>query len=154
MILLLPLQPPIEYPGLGSVPLFSTQIVAKQVPAVFILVAVHAQVFPVRAVRGIVPVVPVFMMHSQQVSIFIVELSTTFGAYKPVNTQRAFSIVAGRRNVLPQFPDDLINGLVSLVFLGRLDLRLPPYVLPIVLTLYLRFGFYEKGLRCFFSFVW
>ena len=51
--------------GLGSVPLFSTQIVAKQLPAVFVLVAVHAQVFPVRAVRGIVPVVPVFMVHSQ-----------------------------------------------------------------------------------------
>ena len=97
--------------GLSSVPLFTTQILAKQVPAVFILVAVHAQVFPVRAVRGIVPVVPVFMVHSQQVSIFIVELSTTFSAYKSVNTQRAFSIVAGRRNVLPQFSDDLINGL-------------------------------------------
>ena len=51
--------------GLGSVPLFSTQIVAKQLPAVFVLMAVHAQVFPVRAVRGIVPVVPVFMVHSQ-----------------------------------------------------------------------------------------
>jgi hypothetical protein len=44
------------------------------------------------------------------VSIVIVELSATFGAYESVNTQRAFSIVAGRRNVLPQFPDDLING--------------------------------------------
>ncbi len=51
--------------NLSSVPLFSTQIVAKQLPAVFVLMAVHAQVFPVRAVRGIVPVVPVFMVHSQ-----------------------------------------------------------------------------------------
>ena len=77
----------------------------------FIFVAVHAEVFPVRAVRGIVTVVSVFMMHSQQVSVFIVELSTTFGAYQSVNTQRTFSIVAGRRNLRPQFPDDLINGL-------------------------------------------
>jgi hypothetical protein len=52
------------FSALGSVPLFSTQIVAKQLPAVFILVAVHAQVFPVRAVGGIVPVVPVFVVHS------------------------------------------------------------------------------------------
>jgi hypothetical protein len=78
---------------------------------VFILMAVHAEVFPVRAVRGIVTVVSVFMMHSQQVSVFIVELSTTFGAYQSVNTQRTFSIVAGRRNFRPQLPDDLINGL-------------------------------------------
>jgi hypothetical protein len=54
-----------SYRALSSVPLFSTQILAKQVPAVFILVAVHAEVFPVRAVRGIVPVVPVFVVYSQ-----------------------------------------------------------------------------------------
>jgi hypothetical protein len=111
VILLLPLQPPIENPGLCSVPLFTTQILAKQVPAVFILVAVYAEVFPVRAVRGIVPVVPVFMVHSKQMSVFILEIFATFGAYQSVNTQRAFSKVAGRSNAFPQFPDDLINGL-------------------------------------------
>jgi hypothetical protein len=111
VILFLPLQPPIENPGLSSVPLFTTQILAKQVPAVFILVAVHAEVFPVRAVRGIVPVVPVFMVHSQQVSVFTVKITTAFGAYQSVNTQRTFSIVAGRRNVFSHFPDDFINGL-------------------------------------------
>jgi hypothetical protein len=111
VILFLPLQPPIENPGLSSVPLLTTQILAKQVPAVFILVAVHAQIFPVGAVRGIVPVVSVFMVYSKQVYVFMVELTTAFGAYQSVNAQRAFSIVAGRRNVLTQFPDDLINGL-------------------------------------------
>src|SRR3990172_2946041 len=86
------------------------QIVAKQPPAVFILVTVDTQVFPVRAVSGIVPAVPVFMVYGQQVAGFVVKLSAALGTYEPVNIQRAFPIGFGRRNVLPQSPEKLFNG--------------------------------------------
>ena len=86
------------------------QIVAKQPPAVFILVTVDTQVFPVRAVSGIVPAVPVFMVYGQQVAGFVVELPAALSAYEPVNIQRAFPIGFGRRNVLPQSRDKLFNG--------------------------------------------
>lgn len=86
------------------------QIVTKQLPAVFILVTIYAQVFPVRAVRGIVPAVPVFMVYGQQVAGFVVELSAALGAYEPVNIQRAFPIGFGRGNVLPQSRDKLFDG--------------------------------------------
>ena len=76
----------------------------------FILVAVDAEVFPVRAVSGIVPAVPVFVVHSEQMPGLVVELPGALGAYESVNFKRAFPVVAGRGNLLPQFPDDLFNG--------------------------------------------
>ena len=65
--------------------LFSTQIVSKEPAAVLILMAIYAQVFPVRAVRGIIKVVTVFMVHCQQVLIFVGELPGAFGAYESVD---------------------------------------------------------------------
>ena len=50
-----------------------------------ILMAIYAQVFPVRAVRGIIKVVTVFMVHCQQVLIFVGELPGAFGAYESVD---------------------------------------------------------------------
>ena len=65
--------------------LFPTQIVSKEPAAVLILMAIHAQVFPVRAVRGIIKVVTVFMAHGQQALIFVGELPGALGAYKSVD---------------------------------------------------------------------
>ena len=65
--------------------LFSTQIVSKEPAAVLILMAIYAQVFPVRAVRGIIKVVAVFMVHCQQALIFVGELPGAFGAYESVD---------------------------------------------------------------------
>ncbi len=53
----------------------------------FIIVAVSAQVFPVRPVRGVVVVIPVFVVHRKQVSRFEVELSGALGTDEPVNLQ-------------------------------------------------------------------
>ncbi len=47
--------------------------------------AIHAQVFPVRAVRGIIKVVTVFMVHGQQVLIFVGELPGALGANESVD---------------------------------------------------------------------
>jgi len=65
--------------------LFPTQIVSKEPAAVLILMAIYAQVFPVGAVRGIIKVVTVFMMHGQQALIFVGELPSAFGAYESVD---------------------------------------------------------------------
>lgn len=65
--------------------LFPTQIVSKEPAAVLILMAIHAQVFPVRAVRGIIKVVTVFMVHGQQSLIFIGELPGALGANESVD---------------------------------------------------------------------
>mgnify|MGYP001607665080 FL=1 len=65
--------------------LFSTQIVSKEPAAVLILMAIYAQVFPVRAVRGVIKVVTVFMVHCQQALIFMGELPCAFGAYESVD---------------------------------------------------------------------
>lgn len=53
----------------------------------FIIVAVRAQVFPVRPVRGIVVVISVFVVHREQMSRLDVELSGAFGTDEPVNLQ-------------------------------------------------------------------
>ena len=50
-----------------------------------ILMAIHAQVFPVGAVWGIIKVVTVFMVHGQQALIFVGELPGAFGAYESVD---------------------------------------------------------------------
>ena len=53
----------------------------------FIIVAVYAEVLPVRPVRRIVVVIAVFMVHREQVSGLEVELSGAFGTNEPVNLQ-------------------------------------------------------------------
>ena len=39
------------------------EIISKQFSAMFVLVAVNAKIFPVRAIRGVVPVISIFMVH-------------------------------------------------------------------------------------------
>ena len=51
----------------------------------FIIVAVSTQVFPVGSIRGIVPVISIFVMYGQEVSIFVRELSPAFSTDKSVN---------------------------------------------------------------------
>ena len=53
----------------------------------FIIVAVHPEVFPIRPVRGIVVVIPVFVVHREQVPRLEVELSGALGTNEPVNLQ-------------------------------------------------------------------
>ena len=53
----------------------------------FIIVAVDAEVLPVRSVRWIVVVIAVFMVHREQVSGLEVKFSGAFGTNEPVNLQ-------------------------------------------------------------------
>jgi len=54
---------------------------------VFIIVAVGAQVFPVRSVRGIVVVISVFVVDREQMSRLEVELFGALGTDEAVNLQ-------------------------------------------------------------------
>lgn len=53
----------------------------------FIIVAVYAEVLPVRSVRWIVVVIAVFMVHCEQMSVFEVEFSGAFSTNESVNLQ-------------------------------------------------------------------
>jgi hypothetical protein len=86
---------------------------------VFIIVAVHAQIFPVRPVRGIVVVIPVFVVHREQVPRLEVELSGAFGTNESVNLQGLFPVgsVAGGGRFGSQVFEYLLNRFVNCGFL-------------------------------------
>lgn len=73
--------------------IFTAQIVAEQPPAVLILVAIDTEVFPIGAVRGIISVVPVFMVDGQEMPVLILELSPAFGAYEAVYFKRPLPVI-------------------------------------------------------------
>lgn len=58
----------------------------------FIIVAIHAEVFPVRSVRRIVVMIAVFVVYGEQVPVFNIEFSGTFGTNEPMNPQGLFPI--------------------------------------------------------------
>ena len=61
------------------------QIIAKQSPAVFILMTINAEVLPVGSVRGIVTAVSVFMVDCEEMACFEIELPAALCAYEPVD---------------------------------------------------------------------
>ena len=74
--------------------IFSSQIIPKQTSAMFILVTINTEIFPVGTINGIISGVPVFMMDSQKMPVFCLELSPAFGTHKPMQFYRLFSIIA------------------------------------------------------------
>jgi hypothetical protein len=62
-------------------------IICKQFSAVFILVAVNTQVFPVGSVGRIVPVISIFVVYGQKMPVFVSELPPALSADKPVNPE-------------------------------------------------------------------
>jgi hypothetical protein len=75
-----------------SVRLF--QIIGKNAPAVLILMAVDAEIFPVGAVRRIVLAIAVLMMDCQQMPVLRAELSSAFGTDEAVNSQGLVPVIA------------------------------------------------------------
>jgi len=73
--------------------------------------AIGAEVLPVGAVRRIVPVVAVFMMHCEESPVFEIELPRAFGAYQAVDFQGLLPVIGDRGIALFQFPDDFSGGL-------------------------------------------
>ena len=71
---------------------FPGEIIPEQATAVLVVVAIDAEVFPVAAVRRVVVVVAVLVVHGEQVEIRRVELTCALGANPAVDFQRAGAI--------------------------------------------------------------
>ena len=100
----------------GLLPPFS-QVFSKQFTGVFVVVAVDAEVFPIRPVGRIVQVISVFVMNRQEMSRLFIKLSPTLGADEAMNLERAFSIITPWRFGLFQFLKGFFNGLIVTRFL-------------------------------------
>jgi hypothetical protein len=61
------------------------QFIGHQSPHMLVVMAVYTEVFPVRTVRGIVFVVPVLVVHGEEVAVLVIELAGALGADKTVN---------------------------------------------------------------------
>ena len=76
-------------------PTFPLEIVSEKPPAVFIVMTVNAEIFPVRAIGWVVPAISVFMVHSEKIPVFEFKLSPAFGADQSVDLQGLFPIIGG-----------------------------------------------------------
>ena len=70
----------------------------------FVVMTVAAEVFPIRSIRGIMVMVPIFMMHGEQTAMLLVKLPATFGTHQPVHLQGAFAVLVGRGAGAFEFP--------------------------------------------------
>ena len=61
-------------------------IFAQQSPAVFVFVAVNAEVLPVGAVGRVVAAVAVFVVHREQVPVFMGKFPAALGANHPMDS--------------------------------------------------------------------
>jgi len=79
-------------------------MVSKKSPAVFVIVAIYTEIFPIGAIRGIISGVAIFMVNCKKITVFVVELSPALSADKPVYFQGLFSVITWRTAQLFQFP--------------------------------------------------
>jgi hypothetical protein len=70
------------------------QVIPQQPPAVNILMAVNAEVFPVAAVGWVIPVIAVLVVHGQQVTMGDGKFPATPTADQTVQVKRTFSIIS------------------------------------------------------------
>jgi len=68
------------------------QVLRQNQAAVFVIMAVGAEVFPVAAVGGIVVVIAILVVDGEQVQVVTLELPAAFGADPAVQLQRLFAV--------------------------------------------------------------
>jgi hypothetical protein len=71
------------------------EIVTEKCPAVFILMAIDAEIFPIGTVWGIVQGVAVFMVHREELPVSLGEFPAALGANHPMNLQGALPVIGG-----------------------------------------------------------
>jgi hypothetical protein len=87
----------------GSV-VTAAQVIGQLLAAVFVLVAVHAEVLPVAAIGWIVVMVAVAVVDGQQMERVGLELARALGADPAVNLERALAVALGALDRLrPRF---------------------------------------------------
>jgi hypothetical protein len=118
----------------SALPRFPFDIISEKSPAVLVLMTINAKVLPVGAVRGIIPVVPVLMMHGEKVPVLGVEFSPAFGADEAVYPQGLLPVIGVGRacRQSSQLPNDLLG---AFSFRGLMRLRLSRFhALPVPQT--------------------
>ncbi len=63
------------------------EILPQHSPAMFIIVTMIAEVFPIGTVGGVVMMVPIAMMHRQQLDVGCIEFPPALGADRAVDFQ-------------------------------------------------------------------
>jgi hypothetical protein len=105
---------------------FARQIFAEQLPAVLIVMAIDAEIFPIGSVGRIVEVVSVFMVDREEVSVRVVKLPPAFGADQAVDFERTLSIIVSRNSGFLKFPEHLferflISGFWGMAFVNPVE---------------------------------
>ena len=57
-----------------------------------IFMTISTEVFPVRAIRRVIQVVPVFMVYGKEVPVFEIEFPSAFGADQAMDFQGLFPV--------------------------------------------------------------
>ena len=61
---------------------------------------INTEILPVRAIRGVIPAIPVFMVYSKKIPVFEIKLSPAFGADQAVDFQGLFPVIGGNIGTL------------------------------------------------------
>lgn len=72
---------------------FPLQIISEESPAVLIFMTINTEVLPVRAIRRVVIMIPILMVHSEKVPVFEIKLSPAFGTDQAVDLQGLFPVI-------------------------------------------------------------
>jgi hypothetical protein len=100
------------------------EVIPEPFPAVFILVTVDTEIFPIRTISGIIGMIPVFMMNGEQVTVFFFEFSAALGANQAVYLQGLLPVtLPGLRLPFQPF-DDFIDRRPAGCFCTSLSLAL------------------------------
>jgi len=62
-----------------------TQIIAEQPPAMFVIVTVNAEVFPVGTIRRIIGRITIFVMDGEEMPVSVLKLSSALRTDEPMN---------------------------------------------------------------------
>lgn len=95
--------------GRSSLPIFALQVLPQHAAAVFVIVAPDAEVLPVAPVGGIVVMIPVPMVHREEVQIGEIELAAALGADPPMYLQGLLPVIGGRGLLSPHAPHHLVK---------------------------------------------
>jgi hypothetical protein len=69
-----------------------TEIVTKSSSAVFIVMAVNTEVFPIRTIRRVIPGISILVVYCEEMSVFVIELLRALSTDEAVNLDRPFSV--------------------------------------------------------------
>lgn len=76
------------------------QIIAEKPPAVFVVMTINTEIFPVRAISRVVQAIPVFMVYSKKIPVLEIKFSPAFGTDQAVHFQGLFPVIGGSGGTL------------------------------------------------------